>query len=78
MSFIVPFVPYYSDVVSLNDGRPNERAMGMLNNREFFKRGIIDEVWLFGDHVSLGMATEIALARKFGIPVKSMSDSIKL
>jgi len=68
---IVPFVPYYADVVSLDDNDPGDRARGIANSREIFLRGVIDEVWLFGDEVSPGMRAETELAKELGIPVFS-------
>ncbi|MCY1527415.1 hypothetical protein D9M68_624830 [compost metagenome] len=66
---IVPFAPYIVDVMALDDRNPQERAIGFDHNKALFQTGIIDEVWLFGDRISAGMATEIAWARRLNIPV---------
>ena len=73
---IVPFAPYLVDCIALDDYIPTHRKRGIRNNREFFERKLIDEVWLYGDHISLGMHSEIALANKHRIPVHSKSDKI--
>lgn len=66
---VVPFVPYYADIVSLDDNIPEERARGMKNDMEIIERGIPDELWLTGNRVSFGMGMERIAAIKHGIPV---------
>lgn len=66
---IVPFAPYWFDCHVLDDTNPEERTRGIKNDIEFFRRGIIDEVWLYGDRISQGMAEEVSLADSLGIPV---------
>lgn len=66
---VVPFVPYFATCKSLDDSDPIDRSLGILHNSEFFKRGVIDEVWLFGDRISTGMNHEIQMAEDAGIPV---------
>ncbi len=66
---IVPFVPYYADVVSMDDTVPSERARGIANDMAILSSGLIDEVWLTGRRVSSGMQSEIENANKMGIPV---------
>jgi hypothetical protein len=73
---IVPFAPYLVDVMALDDDVPKQRARGFRNNEHLF--GLIDEVWLYGDRISSGMAKEIAWAEKLGIPVISKCDGIVL
>ncbi|MFT3750937.1 MAG: hypothetical protein QM768_21670 [Agriterribacter sp.] len=67
---IVPFVPYYVDVVSLDDNNPAERDRGIQNDIALFERGIIDEVWLYGNRISKGMQAEILLANSMNIPIR--------
>lgn len=66
---VVPFAPYWFDCHVLDDNSPEERARGIKNDTEFFHRGTIDEVWLYGDRISNGMAEEIKLAESLSIPV---------
>jgi hypothetical protein len=66
---VLPFVPYYVDVVSMNDEVPEERARGIKNDLEIIQRKIPDEIWLCGPRISAGMQGEIEEAKKFGIPV---------
>ena len=65
----VPFAPYIVDLMALHDDVPFERARGIRNNITHFHKGIIDEVRVFGEKVSKGMAAEIELATKLNIPV---------
>lgn len=73
---VVPFVPYYADIVSLDDTLPEERARGIKNDLEIISRGIPDELWLTGGRVSKGMTAEWDMAVKFGIPVKDMLNKL--
>jgi hypothetical protein len=66
---VVPFCPYYVDIVSLDDNVPAERERGIANDTELICRGFIDEVWLTGDSISTGMKSEADMAAIFGIPV---------
>jgi hypothetical protein len=74
---VVPFVPYYADCLALNDKVPAERERGIRNDREFFERKVIDEVWLYGVTISPGMYAEVRLANAMGIPVYAISPEIK-
>ena len=71
---VVPFAPYFLDCIALDDDKPEERERGMRNDREFFERQVIDELWLYGDRISSGMSVEIAMAIKQGIPIVPMSE----
>ena len=66
---VVPFAPYWLDCHALDDTIPTERARGIKNNSTLFKKGFIDEIWLYGHTISDGMLAEIKLASKLGIKV---------
>jgi hypothetical protein len=66
---IVAFAPYWFDCHVLNDNIPEERQRGINNDVELFKRNFIDEVWLCGPRISIGMVAEKRLAESLGIPV---------
>lgn len=70
---IVPFAHYWVDCFALDDSVPEERERGIKNDHEFFIREIFDELWLYGDHISIGMMNEIVLADQCGIPVKAQT-----
>lgn len=70
----VPFVPYYSDVASMDDSNPEQRARGIKNNIHLIK--FCDELRLYGDRISEGMWLEIAKAIELNIPIKIYSDNI--
>ena len=69
----VPFVPYLSDLLALNDEIPEERERGIKNNIRLIQSGIVDEIRLYGDTVSKGMLAEINLAKSLNIRVRSFS-----
>lgn len=66
---VVPFAPYYVDIVSLDDNVLAERERGIKNNMAILRSGIIQEVWLTGDRISRGMQQEKEFAEQIGIPV---------
>jgi len=66
---ILPLAPYLTPLSYLDDAKPKDRAKGLAYNSEFFKRRLIDELWLYGDTISEGMIGEIKLAKKYQIPV---------
>lgn len=73
----VPFVPYYADVVSMSDSIPWERQRGIKNDIEILSRkGIVDELRLYGPTISAGMRLEIIAALNNKIPVVSTTDSL--
>ena len=73
---VVPFCHYWVDCHALDDNNLSERERGIQNDREFFKRKFIDEVWVYGDKISNGMLAEIRLAKSLNIPIISMSEKL--
>lgn len=68
----IPFVPYYSDVASLDDENPTERAKGFKNNLHLIQ--YCDELRLYGNKISKGMIVEIERAKELQIPIKPMTE----
>lgn len=66
---IVPFVPYYADIVSMDDNIPSERQRGINNDTAILESGIVDQLWLTGPRLSAGMKAEKEIAERMGIPV---------
>lgn len=66
---IIPIAPYLVALQYLKDEVVEERKLGIAANHEHFYRGFVDEIWLYGDHISKGMIGEIKLARERNIPV---------
>lgn len=66
---VSPFVPYLADVLALDDSIEEHRKKGISNNIAYLKSGIVEEVRVYGDFISRGVAEEIAIARKYRIPV---------
>lgn len=73
---MVPFAPYYSDVVSLDDAIPDQRERGLRNDIALIERGFIDEMWLFGPTISAGMRLEMIAAWNTKIPVIATHDKL--
>lgn len=66
---VVPLVPYYADIVSLDDNVPQERARGIQNDIAVLRSGIIQEFWLTGPRISNGMEAERLLSLSLQIPI---------
>ena len=66
---IIPVAPYLISLQYLDDEIVEDRELGMQANNECFHRRFVDELWLFGDHISSGMWKEIQLAKELGIPI---------
>jgi len=74
---VIPCASYLVSLQYLNDEITEDRELGIEANLECFHRGYIDEVWLFGDHISKGMEREIELARKLNIPIVAKTPAIE-
>ena len=70
---IVPFAHYFVDCYCLNDSNPVERERGIKNDTALLKAGFINEIRLYGDHISQGMWNEIHLAETLGITIHPMT-----
>ncbi len=67
---VQPVAPYIADCDGiLDDNVPGERALGIASGHEYFLRGMIDQVWLYGPKISTGMHHEVLFAWDLGIPV---------
>lgn len=74
--FTVPFCPYYADVVSCGDDEIN-RARGLKNGLAVLSRtGMVDELRLYGSHISSGMKVEIKTAVLIGIPIACATSAL--
>lgn len=63
-----PIAPHLFFPQFLNDKDPEERIQGITLGVEQMK--ICDEVWVFGGHISNGMAYELEKAKELKIPVR--------
>ena len=66
----IPLAPHVIFTTFLDDNDPRDRAAGMEMGLELLT--ICDELWVFGDKVSEGMAGEIAAAEELGLRVKRL------
>ncbi len=56
---------------------PGDKQLARLVNIEYFRRGIIDEMWIYGISISQGIKDEIKLALENNIPVIAKSVRLK-
>jgi hypothetical protein len=68
----VPIAPHLLYPQFLDDGNPGERALGLSFGLSLL--GVCSEVWVFGGHVSPGMAAEIDKAKRKGIALRYFAD----
>lgn len=64
---VIPFAPYLTAVEVLDDEDPEQREIGFDQNKAFFERGIIDELWVYG--ISQGVELEMEWAKELGIKI---------
>jgi hypothetical protein len=67
--YVVPFAPYITDVLALDDDKHEEREIGLRNCYHILSSLKIDELWLYGPRVTSGMLAEVELALEKGMPV---------
>jgi len=65
----IPVATYLVTLQYLDDTKEEERNLGIDADLETFRRRYIDELWLYGNHISTGMKQEVKLALSLGIPV---------
>lgn len=68
----MPLAPHCYFTNLLDDSDPQGRKDGLKLAMGWLE--ISDEMWVFGNRISDGMAQEIAYAREMGIPIRMMLD----
>ena len=63
-----PIAPHLMYIHFLNDDTPSDREAGINAGLALLR--VCDELWQWGATISEGMAREIALAKKLGIPIR--------
>ena len=66
------FAPHRLYPQLLDDSNPQERQAGLDMGLVMLPR--CDELWCYGDHISLGMHLEIEEADRLGIPVRRVTE----
>lgn len=69
---VVPIAPHVMFTGFLDDTIPEERSLGLSMGLELLKR--CDEIWVFGERISEGMAAEIMAAEQLDLPIKYFDD----
>lgn len=70
---VTPFAPHLLYTQMLDDNDPSQRELGMQMGNQML--ALCDELWLCGDRISPGMASEEQLAKSLLIPVKTISSA---
>mgnify|MGYP006373926613 FL=1 len=74
---IIPVFPSFTWRQYLPENDTTKYYSGLVND-EYFKRGMVDELWLYGKTISAGMLKEIQLALSYGIPVVPKNNFMKV
>lgn len=72
----VPLAPHVIFTTFLDDEIPEERAAGMEMGLELLR--VCDELWVFGERISEGMAGEIKRAKSLGLTVKRFNSRLEV
>lgn len=67
-----PVVPHFY-ALCLNDNVPEERALGMSAGMSLL--WFCDELWIFGDEVTEGMAAEIQFCKNLNVKTRNIRES---
>lgn len=67
----MPFAPHILFTQFLDDGIQEERGLGLKLGLDMLKH--CQELWVFGERISEGMAAEIKLAKRLGVPIQYYS-----
>lgn len=74
---VVPFAPYYADVIAMNDTIPEERQRGIKNCNAIIDTGIFKECRVYGKYLTTGIYDEVYRFWLKEIPVIGMNDIIQ-
>lgn len=66
---VTPVAPYLVSLQYADNTIIQNEALGVEANYICLERGLVDELWLYGDSISSGMEAEILLAVELGIPI---------
>ena len=68
----IPLAPHLLFPQFLDDGKPAERAIGMFMGMVLL--GKCEQLWVFGNTISTGMAAEIERAEKRDMPIRYFTE----
>ncbi|KAB2953736.1 DUF4406 domain-containing protein [Heliorestis acidaminivorans] len=72
---VVPIIPHLMYPQFLFEDDPNERQLGIEMGMVLLSK--CHELWVFGRHISSGMAVEIEEAKRQNIPIRYFTSSCK-
>lgn len=73
---VIPVFPSFTTRRYLTPD-PKDRKLAEVHILEYFRRGFIDELWLYGDRITDGMWREIKTAGENGVLVIAMTEETK-
>ena len=71
----IPLAPHLMFPLFMNDDDPAERELAIL--MDVVLLGKCDELWVFGERISEGMAVEIEIAKKRRQPIRYFSSNLE-
>ena len=66
-----PVVPHFY-ALCLDDSKPNEREIGMAAGLSLL--WFCDEMWIFGDEITSGMASEIQFCKNLNVQTRKIPE----
>lgn len=71
----IPFAPHLLYPQVLEEDDPAQRELGLFFGLVWL--GKCDELWIFGDFISVGMKAEIAKAEKRRLPIRYFTEDLR-
>lgn len=71
----VPVIPHLRLAKVLDDNKPEDRKKGIEIGLRHLE--LCDEIWVFGERISEGMAGEIEKAKALGKPIRYFTETME-
>lgn len=71
---VLPIAPHLLFMQFIDDNKQDERELGLSFGLALL--AMCDELWVFGDAITEGMAMEISEAERLGIKVKEVHEDV--
>ena len=75
---VIPIFPSFTWRQYLENGETATQRLADAVNLEYFRRGMVDEIWFYGDRMSEGMVREAILGSRFGIRLMGMTHETRV
>lgn len=73
---VIPLFPSLAWRMYLSAIDAGDKALAKMAIEEYFSRGVVDELWFYGDKLSNGMLRELELADQYGVQVVAKTPKV--